>query len=433
MKGLLKDAFTVVFARGFIRLAQLLSFVLLARFLSPSEFGWFGLVTTGMALAATLGSLGLRQSSAYQIGQGLLSPAQAVGTILTAWLPLAVVTAAVFVSVYDWRIPDARPWQVNLAMLVGIAGTMLVMMLQGVLLGRGKIKAFSATETLPRVVLALAAVVLALTAWATAINAVWAHALSFAVVAPVALVLANRGGGRISLRLDRIPSLVSYGAVFALNLFLITLCARLSMFVIERLYDSAEAGRFFAAVRVNDIVLEAAAALGLVVFSRSVRTQDAANVAQKTARIVCWMFWAFAFGAVFVAVFATWLVPIVLGAGYSESGDALRVLAVGLPAAAANKIIYPAIAGQGRPWFGTTVIMLGIVANLVAALCLVPTGGVVGGALALVVGQYVMLVGYVFTCRRAFQVPATLFFLPQRGDLSRAASTIWIKLKGRSI
>lgn len=428
MKGLFKDAFTVLFARGFIRLAQLMSFVLLARFLTPAEFGWFGLVTTGIALGATIGSLGLRQSSAYQIGRNLITAGEATGTILAVWLPLAAITTLVSLYVFSWDLPGVSNTVINTAIFVGVASTMLIMMLQGVLLGRGEIRSFSTTETLPRVVLTTLAVVLAVTGLASASNAIWSQAISFAVIVPLAIVLARRNAHPLRIRFERLPSLVTYGIAFALNLFLITLCARISMFVIERVSDASNAGRFFAAVRVSDIALEAAAALGLVVFSRSVQTTDTTEVVSQTARIACWMFWSFGIGGIVIAVLAPWMVTLVLGAEYSGSGDALRILAMGLPAAAANKVIYPGIAGQGRPWFGTLIITLSLSANLIAALLLVPLLGIQGGAIALVIGQYIMLLGYIVTCRAVFGIRAHYFFVPQRDDATRTLDAISRKI-----
>lgn len=417
MNDLLRDAFTILFARGFIRLAQLLSFVLLARFLRPAEFGWFGIVTTAITLAATLGSLGLRQSIAYQIGREQIRAGEGTATILAVWPLLAVISA---IAVY-WScgrdLPDLSPLTAASTILAGVAGTMLVMMLQGVFLGRGNIPAFSATETLPRVLLAVFAFLLAALSIASITNALWAYALSFLLAMPMAIFFALRIDKKLQPQLAALPTLIGYGVAFAFNLFLVTLCSRLSMFIIERYFDAAAAGRFFAAARVNDIFLEAATAFGLVVFSKSVQNSQVDQVIAKTANVACWIFWSFTLGASVIALFAPLVMRLLLGAEYASSGDALRILAMGLGAAAANKVIYPAIAGQGRPLFGSPVIITSLLVNFAFAIFLVPQFGINGGALALVAGQYIMLFGYVLTCNRAFNIPVGSFFFPEFSDL----------------
>ncbi|WP_187775830.1 lipopolysaccharide biosynthesis protein [Luteimonas suaedae] len=424
MNGLFRDAFTILFARGFIRLAQLLSFVLLARFLSPAEFGWFGIVTTAITLSALLGGLGLRQSVAYQIGREQIGIGEGAATALAVWPLLAAISAAIVFLTYGKALPGLSPTASGGAIFVGVAGTMLVMLLQGVFLGRGDIRAFSATEALPRALLALFALLLAATAATTILSAIWAYALAFALAAPVAARLALRGVSGLRPKLGRLKGLIGYGIPFAFNLFLVTLCSRLSMFVIEHHFDAAAAGLFFAAVRVNEIVLEAATAFGLVVFSRSVRDTKTDQVLAKTARVACWIFWSFTLGAALVALFAPLVLQLLLGSGYSGAGDALRVLAFGLGAAAANKIIYPAIAGQGRPLFGTPVMLASLVINLLLALWLVPKLGINGGALALVLGQYLMLIGYIITCRARFNVAPANFLVPSVEDFRKIYRSI---------
>src|SRR5690606_14527395 len=108
---------------------------------------------------------------------------------------------------------------------------------------------------------------------------------------------------------------------------------------------------------------------------------------------------------------------LLLGDGYTDSGSALRVLAAGIGAAAANKIIYPSIAGQGRPLFGSPIIVVSLLVNLAFAWSLVPSFGVTGGAAALVIGQYAMLGGYVIACHKKFGVPVARFFIPHKSDI----------------
>jgi len=419
MNSLIRDAFIIVFARGFIRLSQLLTFLLLARFLTPTEFGWFGLITTAIVLAATVGSLGLRQSVAYEIGRRYLTPGEGTATILMVWPILAGISSAVVSAFYIRDSSEMGMGSAIGAIGVGVFSTMLLMMLQGVYLGRGDIRAFSSSETTPRVILAVLTVVIVATSQVSISTAMWSYSTAFAAAACLAFVLARKDKTPLTARPERLGKLFGYGAAFSINLFLITLCSRISMFMLEHEFGAAHAGNFFAAIRVNDIVLEAATAFGLVVFSKAVKDSDTSRVATRSARVACWAFWTFTIGAASVAFVAPSVLEIAIGNQYAEAGEALIILAFGLGAASANKIIYPSIAGQGRPLFGTPVIIFSLVVNIFSAFALVPRHGVRGGAVALVIGQYVMLVGYIITCRLKFGTPVKLFFVPERADLIR--------------
>lgn len=419
MNSLFKDAFTIIFARGFIRLAQVVSFLVLARILAPEEFGWFGLVTTGVALAATLGSLGLRQSVAYQIGRGEMRPGEGIGTILATWPPLALLSGFLVFLAYGRDVPRLSPVFSAAAILMAVAAAMLITMLQGVFLGRGQISDFSRTETVPRALLAVFVVALMAICLLNIGSAVWSQSISFAIGACFAVSLAMRDSGKLAVKIGRLRPLIAYGFIFSANLFLITLCSRLSMFIIESESGPADAGIFFAAVRVNEIFLEVATALGLAVFSKTVRNTDDKSSLLATAKIACVVFWTFTVGAMAIAIGAPLVIRVMLGEQYVEAGDAMRVLCVGLGAAAANKVIYPAIAGQGRPLFGSIVIAASLAGNLMAALTLIPILGILGGAIALVFGQYLMFSGYILSCKRKFGISASAFVIPDRSITHR--------------
>ncbi|WP_338608850.1 oligosaccharide flippase family protein [Pelagibacterium nitratireducens] len=428
MSDLVRQAVTILFARGFIRIAQFVAFLLLARFMTPAEFGWFGIVTTAMTLAAMLGSLGLRQSFTYEIGQKRMTPGEAVGTTLVLWPVLTLFSAAVIYLLYGDQIPGLSSLQTGGLIVLGVAATMFVMLIQGVYLGRGDINAFSFSETLPRIALMIFAAGLALTASVTLFTALWAHVGGFVLAVPVALWLALRGAGKPLPRLDRLGGMLGYGLIFAFNLFVITLCSRISMFVIENYWGAEAAGQFFAAVRVNEIFLQAATALGMVLFSNAARQEPGVSVLGRNARIACWIFWFFLALAILVAFAAPQLLTIILGGNYAPAGTALQILAFGLAPAAAGKVIYPTLAGQGKPFFGTPVIIFSLLINLGLAFALVPTLGVHGGAWALVVGQYVLLAGYMVSCRRLENIPFRTFLVPRIYDLKQSVRIMRSKI-----
>lgn len=414
---------TVLGGRGVVRIAQFATFVILARVLSPTDFGWFGLITTAIALSTVLGSLGLRQSTAYWIGQKRMTAGQGVGTALVTSGPLAALAASAIAIWYLREDTGLAATGLVLVIAAATAGSMLVTLIQGVHLGRGDIRSFAVTDAIPKAVMLGVVVIVAFLPDGGLDEALWAYAVGFLIAAPVAVLLASRGVGRVSPTFRPLPQMLGYGIFFAFNLFLVTLCSRASMFVVEFFSGAHAAGEFYAAVRVNEIFLEVATAMGMVVFSHAARqTNDDSML--RNARLACWSFWAFAGLGVVVALLAPLLLGLVLGPGYERAAPALQVLAIGLGPTAAAKIIYPALAGRGRSMFGTPIIAVSLALNVGIALALVPSVGVTGGAIAYTVGQFVLFIGYVMTFAATQHIPVRRFFLPTTHDL---------RLIGRSI
>jgi O-antigen/teichoic acid export membrane protein len=427
MRNLLNQAFTILFARGFIRLSQFAAFLVLARFMSPEAFGWFGIFTSAIGLATLLGNLGLRQSAAFYIGQNVLTSGEAGATLLFLLPFLSAIGAVAVLMVYPGPVLELSTFYIGFYVYSGILGSLCLMMLQGVFLGRGDVKGFSLSETAPKVLLALMCLSLFLIGPVSLGAALGVQAASFILAIPFIVYRSFRGEHLFTVRFDLVGRMIGYGIPYALNLFLILFSARISMFALEHVFDSAAAGQFFAASRINEIFLEAATAFGLVLFSQAVREEEGEGFKTRNARIACWIFWFFAGLGAVICLVATPLVTLLVGSAYGPSGTALQILGIGLGPAAACKIIYPTMAGKGRPWFGTPMILVSLVINLAAAALLVPRFGVSGGAMAMVCGQVALYLGYVRAYMRIYHVPMGLFFVPQRSDLAG----VWQYLRTR--
>jgi O-antigen/teichoic acid export membrane protein len=424
MPELLKQAFTIIFARGFIRMAQLISFVLLARFLTPAEFGYFGIVASAIPLAAMLGSLGLRQSFAYEIGQKRLSSGDAVATMLVVWPVLAAISTVAVYYMVGSAVDEIATANLIAMIAMGVAGAMLIKMAQGVFLGTGDIARFSLTETFPRVLLTIAVALLALLQMVEIEASLWAFSASFAIVIPVALFFALRGAAGFTPRLSGLPRMVGYGAAFAVNLSLVALNLRVGVFLLGHMAGAEDAGYFFAATRINEIFLEVATAFGLVIFSRMLQSEGGGARLQQNVRISCWMLWSFFLGGWVVTLLAPWLLTIIVGPGYESSIPLLQIMALALGPSAAVKIIYPALAGQGKPLFGTVAVLSSVVLNAVLAYILIEPLGATGAAIGFVAAQYLVLAIYIVMLKYRFGIAVSDFLLPRRQDAAQLAGVL---------
>ncbi|WP_460359412.1 oligosaccharide flippase family protein, partial [Mycobacterium sp. ZZG] len=269
---------TALFGRGVVKVAQFFTFLILARLLSPTDFGWYGILTTAVSVAALVGSLGLRASFGYEIGQNRRTPAEAAGTALVLWLPLTAVSATCVWIFYGRGIPTLAAQQAGGVIFAAVAGSLLIVLMQGIFLGRGEIRIFALSETTPGVVLSAFTIALALVSSVTLSTALWAYSASFLVAAPIMVRLAVKGVGRLRINFRKLGRSVAFGIVYAVNLVLTTISARLSMFVIEHYIGPAPAGQFFAAIRLNEMILEAATVAGVVLFSNAARQDKGASI-----------------------------------------------------------------------------------------------------------------------------------------------------------
>jgi len=415
-EGFGRQLVQVVSGRALVRLSQFILLLVLARALSPSEFGVYGLITTLVALGSSLGTLGLRQAVALELGKGRVEPRGSMLTLLVLWVPLAAVAMLVVVRVLGMVTGGSVSSRLLALTALALATAMLLTLLQGGLLGLGFVSVFAYSDSSPKVVLLCGCVALALFSSLSLDSVLIAQVVAYAFALPICFVSLWRVGGDSSLLKSEIPRMLRYGFFFAGNLALITLLSRIPIFFLVDGDDTSVAGSFFAGARISEALLEIAAVVGLVVFSRTVRGKSDEDSLSFTVDLARRMFWMFAFLGMVVGAVAPVAVPAVVGPGYDGIQNVVLVLALGLPAAAASKVIYPALAGMGRALQGTPVLLFAVAVNVALSIAIVPNWGVVGGAVALVVSQYTVYIGYVLLFKFRFHVDFVLVLVPNGSD-----------------
>lgn len=401
-KSLLTRIATVFLGRSSARLAQFLAFVLLGWMMTPAEFGWYGILTASIVLTSQLCSIGLRQSSAVDLGKGGASSGEIFANLLVVWPGLSLAAAAIVIVITPDTVQAAGfPMIVYLASL----GAMAVILMQGVLLGLGKTGAFGLSDSLMPLLLLAGTGLLYLTGQGLPVMVLLIMAGSQLLAGLAAIALALRWSGVSRPAPAGIWPMLRHGFLFSINIFLILLSTRVSLFIVGALLSAEAAGQFFVGQRLADVLGEIAMAAGFVLFSDMVRASDKNAVLQGNVRLASMMLWIFNLAAVLVVLLAAPFVQLTFGAAYSEAIPVLQITAMAIGPIAATKLIYPSLASMGRPGWGTPALLASIAGNITLSLVMVPAWGLVGAAVALVVSQYLLLAGYMLSLNRNCGIP----------------------------
>lgn len=403
-KPLWQRIVAVFMGRSMARAAQFAVFVLLARMLEPADLGLYALISTAVVLAVQIGSLGLRQASAVRLGNGTDPAGQVFSSLLILCPVLAGLATLVVLGVMDLLAPGLPAWQLALCVAVAMLGAMAVILMQGLLLGQGRTGTFGLTDSLMPLVLLAAVGAMLLAGQHSLMLVLAALALAYALAGAAAVMLVRQGTPATAPDLTRLPGMVRQGLAFALNVFLIMLATRISLYLVEHLMSAEAAGQFFVGQRLGDVLGEIALAAGFVLFSDAVRAQDGQAAVRANARVAAVVLWGFGAVSLIMALLAEPLIGALFGPTYEGAPMVLQIVALAIGPAAATKLIYPTLAGQGRPLWGTPAILAGLAVNVALAFALIPTYGLAGAAIALVVSQYVLLLGYCVVLKRRFDV-----------------------------
>lgn len=383
---------TIFGSRMLTRGSQVVAFALLARALSPAGLGIYGVLTSAVFLAGQIGNLGFRQAAAYRMGRGEMTAGEVMGAIALFW-PIASCICVSILLVLNaqalGQLGRDGPLSFSLALGAATAAALFLTLIQSVYLGNGHIRAFAITDAGPRLLQSIFIVLLSLFGTLALITALWSFAAGFMLIVPLALWMALKEPTTLRVPVRLMPGMVRQGFLFAASMFLIAFQPRVGVFYLSATSGGAEAGEFFAAQRASEIFLEAATAVGLVLFSETVRSSSTEGSLRNGLRTASALFLMFLGAGALVAWAAPMVVTVLLGPAYNGATEVLQIIALGLAPAAFTRVMNSVVAGLGRPWLSGSVVLVGVLVNIAGCIVLSPRLGPSGVALALVAGQTV--------------------------------------------
>lgn len=421
--NLISKIVSVIFARGLIKFSNLIVFLILSRAIGAEGLGLFGVFSSAILVGAAAGNLGIRQALAFEIGRSQITIPRTHKLVLVILPCLVIFSSAVLYLVLQNSLGDTQVWV--FPMILGITGALFTTLNQGAFLGLGRVKDLNRYEVIPRFVMLGGVVIL----WWLGLLTTQGVFFTFSTGFLVAGVLGSQKLRQIpqieSARQSSdtpigptIVHLIKSGWPFAITLSLVMLNSRVSVFLLPQLETTAAAGQFFASIRLNELFLETATAIGLVLFSQGVQEKDSRKAMLEAATVARWLF---AFLAL-IAACAFFLAPIIIvvlfGNEFYTAVPILKIICFGLPFAGLSRILYQAIAAQGMPLIGAAVYLPIVVLNIVLSLILIPQFGVAGGAYTLLATQILICVFFAAILKTKFAISPRQIFLISKNDLA---------------
>lgn len=394
----------VVFAsRLMIRLCQLVSFFVLARSLPLVDFGVYGIVSSTIFFSGLVGNIGLRQSSTKLLNTHDVHPGTMTSTLTSIWPLLSLITCVAVILVAPHQISDLSIIGLS-SVFIALTAYLLITLLQGVMMGSGDTLGFAFLDSGPRLVQAIFILFLAVFGLANLSYALATFAVGFVVFLPFGLFRCYRlkGFGRPSI--SHVPQLISIGLFNTFSLLMAMLQDRIGIFMLGYWGQPADAGNYFAAQRISEILLDVATSFALIVFAEGARSKDPAQGLSNAMRM------AFTVGVLFIALgigaalVGPPIISLALGSGFSGAQPALVVFCLGLGPLAAARVMSSAISGAGRPMLSGMVSGAGLIVNAAVCTLTLSRYGAVGAAAGMLAGQVVCIAGYLLVVRFVFDL-----------------------------
>lgn len=396
--------------------------VIAARWLGAVGKGTFAAISTYVAIAAMLAGFGL----AIEATRVAATDGRRTGALLAnaRWTGgLAGLAALCAMLALRWTLEDSAFDGIAFGLLlvagVALPFTLTASQFHAVLLGRQRVVEYNAVESIDRVALFLASVVLLIGFGLDVMALVIATTVLAVAKLSVleVMTLPDSGRWRPDLRLLRGVSRISARAYVTCLLSFLVL--RSDIVLINGLLGSERTGVYSVAVQLASLLLVLPSAVGSLLFPRIAATQNADNSA-FTALVSRHLVLVITGVCAILAVIGPWVVRALFGAEFQDGGLALQLLLPGVWCMALQLILANDLAGRDYPLVLPIVSGGALVLNVALNLWWLPIYGIAGAALASTIAYALSFLSILLYWLRRFpQIGLRRLFIVSAEELLR--------------
>lgn len=407
--------YSLNFANKLVSLfAGLVLSIILARYLGVEMRGEYAYImqlgsllglVLGLGLGASLPFFYRQDPGYYAVFRTLVVVIAAVsllgvGAILavTGWSLLALIAITTVIAML-YQQAEAAMAVVNIRLKIYV--NILFSMLKLCLLGLGVV-IFMGSDSLHLTV----AVATMWIAWLAVVIVDFWRGVPRARWAPVNMATA-------------VPVL-AYSWLPMLTSVLIVLNYSVTLLLVRYFLDAEQTGLFAVAAGLVTYLWVVADAFKEVLVSRVVRTKSVASVRlpMQVALVVT------ALGTLVLAAASGSLIVLLFGADYENAAIIAVVLSLGSIPMVVYKLLGVVVLSHGRRVFYFVSLLLACLLNIVLSVGLIPAVGVVGGAVAAVLGYWATGIMFLIYFVREFGLSVGELMIPRRQDVARL---VWWK------
>jgi O-antigen/teichoic acid export membrane protein len=367
--------------------------VIVARILGPEGRGVYAVASTTGALVVQFGNMGLHASNSYYVAKDpeLLLPllSNTFFASLGIGFGLAIIAQILF-SIQPGLAPIQGP--ILMLTLSWIPFGLLYLLLQNLLIGTQKIRAYNTIEIGNRIISVLFIGTLILANWVT-VETVYASGF----VALIVCILWSFSQFKVSLLalpffssrlfLDNIR----YGIKAYLSAIFAFLVLRIDMLMIQYILGPIQAGYYSVAVSLADLIYMLPAIVGIILFPKLVALPDHEKRWKVTQKATVYLGIILSLLVSLAIPLAKPAIGLLYGENFLPAEPAFIILGIATIFYGMNSILSYCLAAMAFPWFAVHIwiVMAGL--NILLNLFLIKRLGIEGAAISSLICYLLLL------------------------------------------
>lgn len=397
-----------VISKGMLLLLGFATGIITARFLGPEGKGALSLFQVMPAMIVPLASMGIRQSTAYLVGQRKYEEEAIYSSMLFLYVISTAVSLVVILAGY---------WQMSLIGKYGLLIPMLFVMTapielfhnysNGFLIGKRQIESLNNIELSHRFLLLVLLFCFIYWLKLDLFGAGLGYLLGQAFSVILLIFVLRRYitvGPRIHMPV--IKEMIKKGALFAITLFILQLNYRIDMLLLGKLQGEASVGIYSVGVNIVELLKQLPLAVGLVLFSRATnwKADQRDEALRKVAMLSRVLFLIVLVMAIMIAVVSIWFIPVFYGEAFRDSILVVIFLVPGLVMLSVFLNVNLFSAGQGKPEIPLYTFFPALIINILLNLYAIPKWNYLGAAVSSSITYIMATIFYLVIFNREYNL-----------------------------
>ncbi len=362
--------------------------ILIARAIGPEQLGylvWFSSGTGTVALFADF--LGIYYANAYLLASAhqTVDVQRIRGTIVGYGLVIGFLAGLLFVLVKPLRLVTFQGFvEPAWGILIGlnVFGFVLLNQIRSLLLGSRNFLTLGVSNLFQAGLYFVFALILAYgLGFRSSIKVTLAQVAS-TWICVITLLIPLLWQGIKFPSFEYLKACFRIGRRAAIINWLSFLHMRVDQYLVNTFLGPSALGLYGVAVSLGELLTRIPSMLGMVLFSTVASSQDPREATQKTIRRTWMVIITTGIASFILAIFAPVVVKVLYGEGFSRSVEPLRLLLPAMIFLSGLLMINNHFAGSGYPSLLIISMVIGLIANILLNLSLLPSVGVSGASIA---------------------------------------------------
>ncbi|AYN68441.1 multidrug transporter MatE [Euzebyella marina] len=383
MRSFISDLIRVGISKVLMILFGLATSIITARFLGPENNGVIATLMVYPSLFMSIGSLGIRQSTAYFLGKKLFEEERIKTAITQIWFFTSILSVLICFILIRYLSKAGDNLFLILLALIPVPFSLFATYNSGIFLGKNEIGTFNKINWVPTLILLLLTTLLVIFL-ELGIAGYLIAMIGGPLFISLFLLFKNDFLKSFSSRFEWsvIKQMLGLGLIYAFSLLIINLNYKVDIILLDSLSNAFETGIYSKGSAITQYLWQIPMLLSTIVFARSAVSKNDEKFSLKITQLLRLSLIAIGLGSIVLFCFSELLIVSLFGVEFEKSISVLNLLLPGVLLLTFFKVMNMDLAGKGKPWVALKAMAPALVLNVVLNILLIPDYGANGASIA---------------------------------------------------